>query len=210
MKSNVDHWKQLQQDGYFDNHPCYTDREADLGENEVGLVNLHKPLDSTMSVAVIGSGFGRESVAFGKRVARVYGIDVSEKILATASKFVAEHDVNNFHPVLAERFANEVPEVDVVFSYTVMQHLTRDLVENYFRVFSAKLKPQGMFAVQFLETIDNSGTRDAELTDYEPSVTWTAPEIIALLDRNGLALKEMMTIRATKGALWHWVFAKHA
>jgi hypothetical protein len=67
-------------------------------------------------------------------VKSVYGIDVSEKILAKAVQFTSENGVKNFTPVLAESFKEEIPDgVDIVFSIVVMQHLTRDLVEDYFR-----------------------------------------------------------------------------
>ena len=182
MKSNLEHWKKMQEKDYFEKHSCYNaqDGELKIFGDDVDLINRHLKLTPEMKVVVIGCGYGRESALIAPHVAHVYGIDVSELILQKTRKFLGRHGVNNFTPVLAERWEMEIPSgIDLVFSHAVFQHLTRDLVKDYVGGLAAKLSPQGKFLLQFIE--DTGGTHDAELKVYEPSVSWNAAEIGELI-----------------------------
>jgi hypothetical protein len=86
-----------------------------------------------MRIAVIGCGFGRETLKHAPYVKDVYDIDVNNTILGKAVTFLSERGVGNLTPILAKTFARTVPAgLDLVFSMAVMQHLTRDLVRNHF------------------------------------------------------------------------------
>jgi cyclopropane fatty-acyl-phospholipid synthase-like methyltransferase len=142
-------------------------------------------------------------------VKKVYGIDVSETILKKAERYLSERGIGNFAPILAENFAQTIPNgIDLVFSIVVMQHLTRDLVHNYFTELGRKLVPGGGFVVQFL---------DVEASDYdrsdapvqgggEPSVNWSAWQIVELSRSAGLKFIEIRTQLVTDVALWHWAY----
>nr|WP_283254447.1 class I SAM-dependent methyltransferase [Ramlibacter paludis] len=164
-------------------------------------------------VAVIGCGYGRETLQFAGEVAHVWGIDVSAKLLARTQSFLASRGIDNFSPVLASEYDERLPhDLDVVFSVVVMQHLTRDLVRDYFRTLRKHLVDGGVFVVQFLEELyDGVDQRDAELRVYEPSISWTLAQLAQLSIDTGLRFREVRTQMLGPRTLWHWVhFAKEA
>ena len=147
MRSNLTHWQEMQENDYFEKHVCYNGL-VDMGDGECGVIEWFTPLTEDKSVVVIGCGYGRESIHIAKRVCHVYGIDVSRKILDKAVKYTAEHDVRNFTPVLAEIFDLTIPDgIDLVYSITVFQHITRDLARNYLYVLGRKLAPGGKMVI---------------------------------------------------------------
>ena len=205
-RSNVGNWAVLQDQDYFENHPCYKGLMDFKDDNTVALITPFVALDPSMTVVVIGSGYGRETAQIAPHVRHVYGIDVSERILAKSVGYLESRNVHNFTPVLAESYVEDIPAgVDLVYSIVVMQHLTRDLVRAYFTQLGRKLSPSGCFVVQFLEELFEGVERaDAELRAYEPSVSWTSHQIAELSRSAGLTYKEVRSSLVTPTALWHW------
>ena len=209
-RSNVQFWKQMQEDRYFENHPCYHGL-VDMDAADCAMIEWFLPLSKQMNAVVIGCGYGRETLHIAPRVAHVFGIDVSPTILEKAVTWLRERGVANFTPVQAEAYGEAIPDgIDLVFSIVVMQHLTRDLVADYFAVLGAKLNPQGRMVVQFLEEIGTEHQSEAELRLYEPSVSWSVPEIARLCRESGLRLEMARSYLATDTALWHWICAAPA
>ena len=204
FRSNIAQWKAMQDNGYFDNHPLYRDL-IDNAVFDCAMIERFVPLSGVGDVVVIGCGYGRESVHIARRVGHVFGIDVSEKILDRAVKHTRDNGVTNFTPVLAERFAETIPQgVDLVFSHVVFQHLTRDLARRYLSVLADKLAPGGAMVIQFCEDFAVDRINDAALEVYEPSVSYDLRQII---EASGPRLKLMsaQSSLVTPTALWHWV-----
>ncbi len=209
LRSNLDVWKHLQDDHYFENHPCYKGISEFGGEEAVEAIQWFLPIRSEMRIAVIGCGFGRETLKLAPLVKEVYGIDVNSTILDKAVAFLSERGVGNFTPVLAETFPQTIPTgLDLVFSIVVMQHLTRDLVRNYFIELGRKLTPGGAFVVQFLDenTADYVGTDAPEHGGGEPSISWSHWQLVELAELAELKLVEIRSLLVTDAALWHWVY----
>ena len=209
MRSNLAHWKQLQREGYFENHKVYGGLK-DFGADEaVNCIQQFRPLTPESGVVVIGCGYGRESLGLAKQVRHVWGIDVSDLILEKAVKFLDERGVTNFTPVLAENYRTAIPEgVDVVFSIVVMQHLTRDLVNDYIASLARKLVPGGGFVLQFIESLINAQI-DVDLGKvHEPSVSWSVKDLHKLAQNAALEFVEVRTIEAHATCLWHWAYFK--
>lgn len=211
LRSNLEHWKQIHEHDYFETHESYNGLRDFGGHNEIGAIEMFTEFRPSMRVVVIGCGYGRETAHIASRVARVYGIEVSETILNKAVRYLAERHVTNFTPVLAERYATDIPDrIDLVFSVACMQFITRDLVFDYFATLARKLTPSGMFIVQFIEELEpGAADRDAELRAYEPSVSWTLPQLFDLAGRSGLRFRQTRTypmIETTPVRLWHWVW----
>jgi SAM-dependent methyltransferase len=208
-RSNLDVWKKLQNDGYFEKHPCYKGISDFGGQEAVQAIEWFVPIRADMRIAVIGCGYGRETLKLAPLVQRVYGIDVSETILDKAVAYLSERNITNFTPVLAESFARTIPSgLDVVFSIVVMQHLTRDLVRNYFVELGSKLTPGGGFVVQFLDeaSVDYGATDAPEKTGGEPSISWSPWQLVELSRTAKLKLIEIRTQLVTDAALWHWAY----
>ena len=158
-----------------------------------------------MNVAIIGCGYGRESVLIGPHVKQIYGIDVNQKILDKAVKYVNKHGVFNFTPILADSWRRDIKEkIDLVFEVTVFQHLTRDLTKDYISGLAEKLSDNGKMLLQFLDC--DYGTRDAELTAYEPTVVWEMKDIEEVANEFNLSILKFENIRwPEQNAGWHWV-----
>ncbi len=203
MKSNLDCWKALQAAGYFENHPHYQGC-LDVGHNDIDKIERFFALEPSNVVVIIGCGYGREAAHICRQVAVVYGIDVSDGVLAQAVSYLRDgRGVTNFKPVLAERYDAEIPAgIDLVYSTTVMQHLTRDLVHEYLRTLGPKLSDNGRMIIQFMET--DHGDQDADIAVYEPSVSWSRDQISVAVDGAGLAVLDIKTEWIRPGCLWHW------
>ncbi len=206
MKSNLDCWKALQDAGYFENHPRYRGC-LDVGHNDIDKIERFVTLEPSNVVVIIGCGYGREAAHICRQVAAVYGIDVSDGILAKAVNYL--RGVTNFRPVLADRYGAEIPDgVDLVYSTTVMQHITRDMVQDYLTTLGPKLSDNGRMILQFLET--DHGEADAEIALYEPSVSWSRDQIGAAAEGAGLRLLEIKTDWIRAGCVWHWAYIGRA
>ncbi|MEZ0369483.1 MAG: class I SAM-dependent methyltransferase [Candidatus Sericytochromatia bacterium] len=210
--SNLLHWQQMQETGYFDGHAHYQTSEGLLQDgSDLKLIARYTELNSNQKVAVIGCGYGRETLLIAPLVAQVWGIDVSEKILAQARDFLSERGIANFVPVLAERWHTDIPDdLDLAYAYTVFQHLTKHLVEDYVLGMAQKLRPGGSLICQFMHS--HTGTHDAALTSYEPHVSWTRPEIVRLAAKAGLelaSLDEQLVVQDEQ-IFWYILHARKA
>jgi cyclopropane fatty-acyl-phospholipid synthase-like methyltransferase len=210
-RSNLAQWKLLHERDYFETHPSYNGLRDFGGHNEIAAIEMFTKLRSSMRVVVIGCGYGRETAHIAPHVEHVFGIEVSDLILDKAVRYLAGRHIANFTPVLAERYASDIPAgIDLVFSVACMQFMTRDLVFDYFATLARKLTPSGMFIVQFIEELaPDASSSDAELKVYEPSVSWTLPQLFDLARRSGLRFRETRTYpmtEVTPARLWHWVF----
>lgn len=207
ITSNLEFWKQMQNDDYFENHMYYGagTEKLPLYGDDLDLIRSFVDLNEKMNVAIIGCGYGRESVFIGPHVKHIYGIDVTKKILDKAVRFVNKHGVFNFTPVLAESWRYDLKEkLDLVFELTVFQHLTRDLTEDYIGGMAEKLNDDGKMLLQFMDC--EYGTPEAEMKKYEPCVNWKMPEIELLASKFGLKiLKEEHKHWPEDCAYWHWV-----
>jgi cyclopropane fatty-acyl-phospholipid synthase-like methyltransferase len=210
LRSNLEHWKRLQERDYFEHHPNYKGLKDFGGHGEIAAINMFTRLERSMRVVVIGCGYGRETTQIAREVDHVYGIDVSHVILDKAVAYLADRGVTNFTPVLAEDYKDRIPAgIDLVFSIAVMQLITRDLVYDYFQTLAAKLSVSGLFIVQFVEYLDQAAPdADADLQADEPDVSWTMRQLFELSRRCGLRFNEARTYQLTPSAtsiLWHWV-----
>jgi len=213
IRSNVDLWKKFQENCYFENHPCYKGISDFGGQEAVHAIEQFLPIRPDMRISVIGCGFGRETLKLAPRVKEVYGIDVSNTILDKAVTFLSEHGVANFTPALAESYIQTIPsDLDLVFSIVVMQHLTRDLVRDYFVELGKKLKAGGAFVVQFVDepNVDYNRTDAPEGSGGEPSISWSPWQLVELSRMAGLEMIEIRTHLVTEAALWHWVHFRKA
>jgi SAM-dependent methyltransferase len=205
LRSNIENWKRLQEGDYFENHPCYNGLR-DFDDSTCSLVEGFLPLKPEMNVVVIGCGYGRETAHIAPKVRHVFGIDVSQTILAKAERYLGARGIHNFTPVLAEEYDSAIPDgVDLVFSIVVMQHLTRDLVRDHFTTLGRKLTPTGVQFVEDFMAMEDDATEDpATLRTYEASISWTSRQILELSRACGLKFVEVRTTEVTPTAIGHF------
>ncbi|WFU37356.1 class I SAM-dependent methyltransferase [Bradyrhizobium sp. CB82] len=130
MRSNLEIWKRLRDENYFEKRPSNEAAQA---------TQWFLPLRSDMRLAGIGRGYGRVTLWLAALMKHVYGIDVSETILKKGRRLVVR--ARRQQPYNGPcTFAQAVPVgIDRVFSIVVMQHLTRDLMRKYFTELGRKL-----------------------------------------------------------------------
>lgn len=202
MKSNLECWKTMQDREYFEKHPRYMGL-LPFGKETVPAIEQFTKLKPSDNVIVIGCGYGRECIQIAPFVKRVFGLDVNYTIIKKALKFTRKQGMTNFVGVTVDTWERDIPRgINLIYSMAVMQHLTRDLVYDYFKKLPRKLAPDGMMIVQFLEKFTDI-YHDAEIKIYEPQVSWTEVEIREMAAACGLVV-EVKTIKATEIAVWHW------
>lgn len=192
----------MQEREYFEKHPRYMGL-LPFGKETVPAIEQFTKLKPSDEIIVIGCGYGRECIQLGPFVKRVYGLDVSYTIIKKALKFTRKQEMTNFVGVTVDTWERDIPGgINLIYSMAVMQHLTRDLVYDYFTRLPKKLAPNGMMIIQFLEKFTDI-YHDAEIKIYEPQVSWTEVEIREMAAACGLTV-EVKTIKATEIAVWHW------
>lgn len=220
MKTNVKEWQQLHDAGskdfpesYFKSHKYYFGGLYD-GGFDLGIIPKYFKLEKTMAALVIGAGYGRETAVIAPLVNQVYCVDVESKVLEKqrADFLMATKSITNYVNLSYQPGWDEwLPSIDFAYSFTVFQHITRDITMDYFRVVADKLKPAGRFLAQFCQGLQ-SGSRDvvADLV-YEPQVNWTTKDIQAAAAAVGLKIYLLHTMpkikQAKKEFLWHWMLA---
>lgn len=205
-QSNLGHWKEMQAQGYFDRHPHYQAGEGLIeGGNDLEIIAESTSLGPNDAVAVIGCGYGRESALLAPVVKTVYGIDVMPELLERARLYLAQRQLTNFVPVLADEWRQKLPDgLRLVYTVTVFQHLTKHLVEAYVCGMAEKLAADGRLVCQFMYS--HTGTHDAILATYEPHVSWAPQEIQALMARAGLEILQLKQVLANAEENIHWLW----
>lgn len=214
MKSNIQGWRELHSRlRYYDTHPNYVKKDSRV-DGDLALIGSFL-LRQEWNVAVIGSGYGRETALIAPSVRKVFAIDVRET-LPHLRAFLGKRKIENVVEVDAENWRDGIQEygrpapIDFVYSIVTFQHLTRDLVRDYVEGFFPFLAPRGVFLAQFSES--PSGTHDAEDAAVEPNVRWTREEIADLVKGAGYSWLTIRTIsgiggtRAKKPWIWNWSF----
>jgi cyclopropane fatty-acyl-phospholipid synthase-like methyltransferase len=220
MKTNVKEWQQLHDVGnknfpesYFKSHKFYFGALYD-GGFDLGTIPKYFKLEKGMTALVIGAGYGRETAVIAPAISMVYCIDVeSETLLKQRAAFLqATKGITNYVNLsYQDGWEIWLPSIDFAYSFTVFQHITRDITMDYFRIVADKLKPAGRFLAQFCQGLQ-SGTKDVVPgLVYEPQVNWTIEDIQAAAAAVGLKIYSLHTMpkmtQAKKKFLWHWMLA---
>lgn len=131
--------------GLFDEHNNWADYEY-----------LFKDVDDVSSKVVLdfGCGPGRNLVKYTGRVARIDGVDISQKNLENAEKWILynKYDPANYtlYHCNGHNLENIPPEsYDLVISTIALQHISSYSIRfNYLKEFFRVLKPNGMVSLQ--------------------------------------------------------------
>lgn len=161
------------------------------------LLKEHLGNFSDKKVLDIGCGAGRLTEFFSKEFAHATGVDISEKMVAEATKrlehiknvtFVANDGQN--HPFPDNNF-------DLVFSYIVFQHMpSREVVLQNFKEVKRILKPTGIAKIQI-----RGGNKVLKGSwFYGPSFTKEEAETLA--KESGLQIVKMGDDSVKRFFLW--------
>jgi len=103
-------------------------RVAYEDERKGGLLKFfeHDVDISGNAILDLGSGYGGRTIAFQRMTgARAFGLDVSDKMAATATRFARSEGIEDAHFMagVAEALPLASESVDVIFSYDVLEHV---------------------------------------------------------------------------------------
>jgi SAM-dependent methyltransferase len=121
-------------------------------EREGGLLKFFaKGVDLSGDVILdLGSGYGGRTIAFQRLTgARALGLDVSDKMAATATRFARSEGIEEAHFMagVAEALPLASGTVDVIFSYDVLEHVQNP--ETCLRECWRVLRPGGRLLLVF-------------------------------------------------------------
>jgi SAM-dependent methyltransferase len=181
-QASVKQWRRLHDKGYFENHRhC---RGWPVAPKLSGpLFGTFLNLEPDDDVLEIGCGYGSLLCAVADRVRSVVGIDVHPEPLKRARDIL--HEKTNVCILLTDGISLPFDDktFSVVYSYAVMQHIPRSLVEVYIREACRVLKPAGRLCMQF----PDAAKQDTEIADIdvtkikEQSTAWISEELRSIV-----------------------------
>jgi SAM-dependent methyltransferase len=149
----------------------------------------------------IGCSWGRWSVAAARAGYRPIGVDVHVDALAAAGRVSRQLGFEaDFVCADADRLPFRAKSVDVIFSYSVLQHLERAVVNKFFADAARVLKPGGVCLIQLPNRFGlvsllqqmRRGFREAGSGTFEMRY-WSPREIRGGLSDAGLGAAEIRT-----------------
>ena len=213
MDNNIDNWKKLHSaDNYFEAHATgsymVNGKLKDDPDWDIGIIEKHYAIPKEIISVVIGCGYGREAIGLCSRSLDVYGIDVCDSVLSKASKATRDKGFSNFHPVLAERWSENIPvNVGLVYSMNVFQHICKTQTTEYIVGMSKKLCDQGKMVLQFADLVNGADEPEAGRV-YEPSIRWTAFEVWKLARQCGLYIDNIDCLIHQEHGLWYIAYLR--
>jgi 2-polyprenyl-3-methyl-5-hydroxy-6-metoxy-1,4-benzoquinol methylase len=142
----------------------------------------------------VGCSWGRWAMAAARAGYRPIGVDVHLDALAAAKRVSQQLGVKaDFICAGAEALPFQTASVDLLFCYSVLQHLERSMVRGFFREVARLLKPGGICLVQLPNTFGlynilrqlKRGCREATPGTFEMRY-WSRGEIAKTVENAGL------------------------
>lgn len=200
-------WENLATEPDMESKYIYTD--GDLGFKESGQRDYRNLIiddiyikqfigDPKFKVALeIGCGVGRMTEFLAQDFHEVYAIDVSKEMIKQGQKRLAY--LKNIEWVETDGYhLPEAIQVDLIFSYIVFQHCSKEIVESNFIDIRKILLDSGIAKIQ---------VRGKEIRqDKWYSGSWFTPdEIKHLAKKSGLEIVDVWQDPKEARYLWIWV-----
>lgn len=173
----VDNWKKLHSNRYFFNHPHYIGLTLVNDSSFIGLLKKFIDIDISHDVLEIGCGYGRLMNDVADNVKSITGIDISHEVLEITKNLVCDRKKNafvKFNDGISIPFGDDT--FDIVYSFSVFQHITKHMVYIYLKEIDRILRYNGVMFIQFLSS--PLGEKEINVKKVtEQSVGWTKEEI---------------------------------
>lgn len=151
-------------------------------------------------VLEIGSGTGRLTIPVARefKTAEVVGIDISPKMVAIAKKNAKK--IKNVKFAASDGRTLPKGKFDLVYAFTVFQHIDAEGVEKYISEVAEHLEDKGVFVFQYVEGDENS----AFSQQYPPEAisAWCANAQLEITDM--ISCKDLPNLHAS----WNFIVAK--
>ncbi len=172
---------------------------------------LYKMFDLPSSgVALdLGCGFGRTTGWMAKQYAQVIASDISSVVIEEARKNLK--NMKNIEFCVNE--ADSIPvsindrSLDLVYIFTVFQHIHREFAAGILKQVATALKPEGKVVFNLLSDINEQVDDGAEDTEW--TIGYSKDQAIALVENSGLSVERLVRwYRPENEVSWLWVCAK--
>jgi 2-polyprenyl-3-methyl-5-hydroxy-6-metoxy-1,4-benzoquinol methylase len=159
------------------------------------------PAGEGKSIVDLGCSWGRWSIAAARAGYRPIGVDVHLDALWAAYRVSRQLGLSaDFVCAEADQLPFLSQSVDLVFSYSVLQHLDKSIVTRFFAEVCRILKPAGVCFVQLPNRFGvlsmlrqlKRGFRDAAVGTFEMRY-WTISEIERTVTTAGLSMPQVRT-----------------
>lgn len=164
-------WVNLQKNNYFKNHRLYNSFKV-VQPSFVEIEDIYEK-----NVLDIGCGYGRMLSWFSRYANKVYGIEISRKILNEARQFIIKNgNIDKTKLLLTNEYKDVKMNLDYGFCRYVFQHIRKEQCQEYIDFVNQNLKINGKINFQF-----RLGTLIKIEDNKEPIIEYTLEEILALL-----------------------------
>jgi ubiquinone/menaquinone biosynthesis C-methylase UbiE len=124
-----------------------------------------------------GCGVGRVSRALQKRFTQGYGVDISEKMIELARRYVPDVKFMVNQKDSLEQLGDN--SVDFVYSHIVLQHIPNKFKKKYIEEFLRILRPGGLAVIQIpIEIINRQEIRPPLILRIKQRVKISLPFIV--------------------------------
>jgi SAM-dependent methyltransferase len=159
----------------------------------------------------VGCGYGRTLRWMSEVYEQVVGVDISEEVITQAKKHFLNSAGVELFPSGPDHLPVELSDdsFDLVYVFTVFQHIPREYTAALLKDIARVLKPQGKVAFNLLSNI-NEDLDDGEF-GTEWAIGYRVESVNALLEELGLR-PEKITRWSSPGyeVAWLWVLATKA
>jgi SAM-dependent methyltransferase len=184
------------------------------GEADAAMVRRHLP--PRAAVLNIGCGIGRVEKYLAPHVAELWAVDISGEMLARAKDRLAHLPNVRLREIGNDEFLSsfEADRFDAVFSFLVLQHLSREDAFLYLRDARRVLKPGGVLLTQFPNFLSPEYTRSfvesVDVHGRSPGRArfYTEAEVRHLLDLAGFEIEEIRLAAGERGDTEIYVVAR--
>ena len=147
------------------------------------------------NVLEFGCGNGRMTEFIAEEYKGVFAVDISDEMLSQAKKKLSAF-TNIAYIQTDGAFLPDNLKIDFIFSYAVLQHMTKDIIEEVFNQFHKVLKQKGIMKIQLRGKPTEPGH-------------WCYGEFYTMEDACHLAQQTQFRIFKTRGEgeryFWLWL-----
>jgi len=158
------------------------------------------------TVLDLGCGYGRSLDWLHKIYGKSIGIDISEYIIDVAKKRFASVDTVYFYSCDGCNFPEELAEksVDLIYCFTVFQHIPRNFTLNYLKECHRIIKSDGKIIFNLLSGMNEEVNDGVSGTEW--AIGYSRDQAEELVNEANLKVSRIVTWRAANmDACWLWV-----
>jgi len=184
------------------------DIEKAIKKNEYYWLPKMFALPQNGTVLDLGCGYGRSIEWLHKIYNQAIGIDISDYVIDIANQRFQSIGNAVFYSCDGLSFPSQIEErsIDLIYCFTVFQHIPREFTLNYLKESSRVVKPNGKIIFNLLSGMNedvNDGVIGAEWV-----IGYNRDQTVELVQQAGLQVNRIVTWRAKNSDVrWLWVEA---